>query len=76
MQIAINFEQTYPPTFIAEDLTEMKFNALQSDGNVQQIFVKISKHPDPLLPDVYNLGFGPPIIMVVLRTMLICIIQT
>lgn len=38
----------------------MKFNALQSDGNVQQIFVKISKHPDPLLPDVYNLGFGPP----------------
>ncbi|QPH38411.1 DUF6934 family protein [Pedobacter endophyticus] len=60
MQIAIDFEQTYPPTFIAEDLTEMRFNALQRDGSIQQILVKISKHPDPLLPDVYNLGFGPP----------------
>ncbi|RBQ11545.1 DUF6934 family protein [Pedobacter miscanthi] len=60
MQITINFEQTYSATFISEDLTEMTFDSPQRDGSSTKILVKISKHPDPLLPDVYNLGFGPP----------------
>jgi hypothetical protein len=24
------------------------------------VLVKVSPHPDPFLPDVFNLGFGPP----------------
>ncbi|MFC0513655.1 DUF6934 family protein [Mucilaginibacter angelicae] len=60
MQVNINFDQTYSPLTLANDLTVMTFESPQIDGSVQEILILISPHPDPLLPGVFNLGFGPP----------------
>jgi hypothetical protein len=60
MQVTINFDQIYPPLKLVDTLTEMTFEAPQVDGSTQEIFILIGPHPDPLLPDVFNLGFGPP----------------
>jgi hypothetical protein len=38
----------------------MTFHSPQISGTNELMLVKISPHPDPYLPKVYNLGFGPP----------------
>ena len=58
--ISINFEETYDPISIESDLSQMTFDSPQSDGTSKLILVKIDNHPDEYLPNVYNLGFGPP----------------
>jgi len=58
--IKINFEDTYEPITIESDLSRMTFNSPQIDGSVKLLLVKITPHPDSHLPNVYNLGFGPP----------------
>lgn len=58
--ITINFEDTFEPESIENDLSQMTFNSPQADGTSQQILVRIDPHPDPHLPKVFNLGFGPP----------------
>ena len=58
--IVINFEETFEPVTIENNLSQMVFNSWQVDGTNQQILVRIDPHPDPYLPKVYNLGFGPP----------------
>jgi hypothetical protein len=60
MQVTINFDDTYEPLSLSDDLSEMTFDSPRVDGSIQRIVVQITPHPDPLLPDVYNLGFGPP----------------
>jgi hypothetical protein len=60
MQIHINFEETYQPLTLSDDLMEMTFASQLTGGESVQLVVQITPHPDPLLPDVYNLGFGPP----------------
>jgi len=60
MPIIINFEDTYEPLSFGDNLTSMAFNAPQKDGREVELFILISPHSDPLLPNVYNLGFGPP----------------
>ncbi|SHL99428.1 hypothetical protein [Chitinophaga sp. CF418] len=57
--ITINFEETFEPTFMESDFSMMTFNSPQIDGSIVPIIVKIDPHPDPYLPGVYNLGFGP-----------------
>ncbi len=58
--ITINFEDTYEPISIESDLSQMTFNSPQANGAIKIILVKIDSHPDKYLPNVYNLGFGPP----------------
>jgi len=60
MPITINFDDTYPPQELYDDLSEMTFLSPQTDGSSVLLVVQIVAHPDPLLPNVYNLGFGPP----------------
>ena len=60
MPVTIDFAETYPPETLADDLSEMTFISPQKDGSGQILMVQIAPHPDPLLPNVYNLGFGPP----------------
>lgn len=60
LMITINFEDTYPPIDIQPDFSEMKFISPQKDGTDVELLVSIKPHPDPELPNVYNLGFGPP----------------
>ncbi|MEO3407933.1 hypothetical protein AAFN85_28705 [Mucilaginibacter sp. CAU 1740] len=59
MQVTIDFDHTYQPTTLRDDLTLMTFESPQVDGSFQTILVLIMPHPDPLLPGVFNLGFGP-----------------
>ena len=59
MQVTINFNQIYPPLKLVDTLIEMTFEAPQIDGSMQEILIIIAPHPDPLLANVFNLGFGP-----------------
>jgi hypothetical protein len=59
LQVTINFEDTYEPLSIEADFSKMSFNSPQKNGSNIELFVFIERHPDPELPNVYNLGFGP-----------------
>ena len=58
--ITINFEDTYDPIGMDPDLCEMRFISPQKAGADRELLLKITPHPNPFLPNVYNLGFGPP----------------
>lgn len=58
--IKIDFEDTYEPIAIQDDLSQMIFNSPQRNGSTELLLIKITPHPDSNLPNVYNLGFGPP----------------
>jgi hypothetical protein len=58
--ILIDFEDTYDPITVLNDLSEMSFMAPQVDDENKLLSVQIKPHTDPNLPTVYNLGFGPP----------------
>lgn len=58
--VRIDLENTIEPHFVSEDLTEYSFNSdLRKGKGIAELHVHIKKHPDPLLPNVYNLAFGP-----------------
>ncbi len=57
----INFEETYPAKYVSGDLSYMLFDSADQHGKPVEIKIHISPHPDPLLPKVFNLGFGPPL---------------
>jgi hypothetical protein len=56
----INLEDTYPPIQVAEDLSYMTFYSPLKKGGSQLLKIRISHLKDNLLPNVYNLSFGPP----------------
>jgi hypothetical protein len=60
LKVIINFEDTYQPIHIEPDFSEMSFISPQKDGSSTELLVFIKPHPDAELPNVYNLGFGPP----------------
>ena len=60
MRIIINLEDTYEPVTLETDLTMMTFIAPQIKNAAQELVIKIEPLGNPLLPNVYNLGFGPP----------------
>ncbi|MHA4894610.1 DUF6934 family protein [Pedobacter sp. PWIIR3] len=55
----INFEDTYDIKWVSDDLTSIIFSCPQQDGQLIELTVKITQHPEPLFFNVYNLGFGP-----------------
>ena len=60
MIVKINFEDTYELAAISPDLMEAAFNSLDKDGNPLLLKIIIEPPHNPLLPNVYNLCFGPP----------------
>lgn len=60
LKVIINFEDTYLPINLEPDFSEMSFISPQKDGTNRELFVFVNPHPDAELPNVYNLGFGPP----------------
>lgn len=60
MIINIDFENTYLPLNMDHDFSTMTFESPQIDGSTRLLLVKIDHKDDPLLPNVCNLGFGPP----------------
>lgn len=61
--IAIDFERTYNLLWgeIEQQFSITEFDSPQITGNPVVMRVIIKPHPDPLLPNVYNLAIGPPI---------------
>jgi hypothetical protein len=59
MKITINFDDTYLPVQIQNDLSKMTFSSPQIDGSEALIVVIIERLDNPYMPNVYNLGFGP-----------------
>jgi len=57
--IKINFESIFEPIEVAEDLSFMTFYSTIITGEDILIKVEIEPLGDPLLPNVYNLAFGP-----------------
>src|SRR5260370_21430023 len=57
--ITINFEDIFEPIELAEDLSFMTFNSYDFNKKIVLIKVKITPLKDQLLPNVYNLAFGP-----------------
>ena len=58
--IKINLEDTIVPHYVSQDLTDFRFYSPQKKGGVAELIVQIRNINDPLLSNVYNLGFGPP----------------
>lgn len=59
MSITIDFDNTYPPVSVSQDLTSMTFLAAQRSGNDELIIVQLQPYSISRLPNVYNLAFGP-----------------
>ncbi len=57
--IKINFEDTYDPIEVGEDLSFMTFHSEVKDTADILLKIIISPLGDPLLPNVYNMAFGP-----------------
>ena len=57
--LQINFENTYSPIEIADDLSFMTFASPMRNNDEILIRVEIASLGEPLLPNVYNLSFGP-----------------
>jgi hypothetical protein len=57
--IKINLENTFEAIYASPNLDEYIFESLLKNKSTIQLKVKITNLGDPLLPDVYNLAFGP-----------------
>ena len=58
--VALNFDDTFELIDVTPDFSEVTFYSPQKDGTDVSILLKIKPHTDDSLPNVYNLGFGPP----------------
>lgn len=57
--IKIDFEDIYEPIEVAEDLSFMTFHTKVTNASTILIKIEISPLGDPLLPNVFNMAFGP-----------------
>lgn len=57
--VTIDFDQVYEIEPLSADLRESMFNTELIDGTELPLKIVISNQPHPILPDVYNLAFGP-----------------
>ncbi|SFD59465.1 hypothetical protein SAMN05518672_102538 [Chitinophaga sp. CF118] len=58
--VKINFDNVYDINSASGELTSARFVAEQADGSTVPLIVKISTDAHELMPNVYNLAFGPP----------------
>ena len=57
--VRINLEDTYELTSMTPDLREAAFYSCNREGNPVLLNIQLKPALIELLPDVYNLGFGP-----------------
>ena len=60
MVVKINIENTFELLTITSDLMEATFNSYDKEGNSVLLKIIVKPLNYPLLPNVYNLCFGPP----------------
>lgn len=54
----LDFNNLYSPEEISPDLSQLVFKSVTKSGKQVTIKSVINPHPDPLLENVYNFGFG------------------
>ena len=59
MFVKIDFRNKYDFNFASNDYRVRSFQAELKDGSPMDLYVKIDKQPHELLPNVYNMAFGP-----------------
>ena len=59
LNVKINFEERYKIDTVSDNLSSSSFQTILKDGSNVQLGVQISDEMHPLMPDVYNLAFGP-----------------
>lgn len=59
VRVKIDFDKVYDFEEISPDFNLSSFNSRLEDGRELSLKVKISNHAHALLPNVYNLSFGP-----------------
>jgi hypothetical protein len=59
LNLKIDFDNKYETDSISGDLRESSFTSLLSDNKAVALQVSISNQAHELLPNVYNLAFGP-----------------
>lgn len=57
--IKINFDETYPLDWVAEDFSIARFTSQGRNGEVHQLTIQITSVKNPFLPNVVHLAFGP-----------------
>jgi|SRR5690606_36573657 len=57
--IKIDLYDTFDVINASDDLKSFSFNSELKDDTSLKLHVKLSEHPDPFLPNVFNLAFGP-----------------
>src|SRR5688572_3315513 len=57
--VKIDFDKLYEIDNISEDLRFSSFTTMLKSGSEMPLAVKISNQSHALLPNVYNLAFGP-----------------
>lgn len=62
MLIRINLDDTYEMISMSPELTEATFNSINKEGKPVLLKIKIEPPAYSLLPNVYNLCFGPPLL--------------
>jgi len=58
--VKLDFDDVYDIKPLSEDLRISTFETELSDGSTLPLLVEISNDPHELLPEVFNLAFGPP----------------
>ncbi|NML20961.1 hypothetical protein HHL16_08755 [Pseudoflavitalea sp. G-6-1-2] len=61
MKVKIDLEDTYELLLITPDLREAAFHSCDKKGNAVLMKIQLKPAMIGLLPDVYNLSFGPPL---------------
>lgn len=59
LTIKIDFNDCYPVKHLTENLTQSSFISILQNGDTIPIGIMISENMHPLMPNVYNLAFGP-----------------
>jgi len=57
--VTIDFRNTYQVEPVSDDYRISKFNTILKDGTSEELKIKISNNAHELMPNVYNLAFGP-----------------
>lgn len=57
--LKLNFDNLYEIETISEDKRSASFNSILKDGSSVPLYIEISNEVHTLLPNVYNLAFGP-----------------
>ncbi len=59
LNLQIDFDNSYNIQYSSEDLRNSLFTTVLDDGKEVPLYVQISSQSHELMPNVFNLGFGP-----------------